>query len=80
MGRIEILIQALESGNFQTVLYQMISESEPAQLEKLALDLSDRVATIEDAVKRDLGLMGVQSIRAALRLRPYFPNGKNPHP
>ena len=76
MGRIEILMQALESGNFPTVLYKIISEDESAQLEQVAVDLSEHLTTLEDLVLRNQCQMGIQSIRAALCLRSSFPNGK----
>ena len=62
-------MEALERGEFDSVLRDILATAEKRELEKLAMSLASKAAKMAHTGQRDRCLRGVQSIKAALKIR-----------
>ncbi|MEE8433891.1 MAG: hypothetical protein V3S64_03800 [bacterium] len=65
----EKLIEALDRGDFDSVLRDMLATAEKEELEQLVMSLTAKAGKMEPSEERNQYLRGIQSIRAALKIR-----------
>lgn len=65
------LIEAQSRGDFEIVLRELLATAEKGVLEKLVISLTSKTGKMALTGERDQFLRGIQSIRAALKIRFY---------
>lgn len=73
MEAMEKLIEAQVRGDFEFVLRNILATSEKGELEQLVVSLTSKAWQVEPSQERNQYLRGIQSIRAALKIR-FFEN------
>ena len=69
----EKLIEAQNRGDFEKVLRELLAIAEKGVLEELVISLTSKIGKMDLTEKRNQLLRGIQSIRAALKIR-FFEN------
>ena len=69
----EILIEARAQGDFAIVLEELLATAKKRELEQLVMGLTSKVEQMEPGEERNQYLRGIQSTRAALKIRFYEP-------
>lgn len=67
----ETLIEAQNRGDFDLVLRELLGTAEKGVLEELVISLTSKVEQMGSTEARNQILRGIQSIRAALKIRFY---------
>lgn len=67
----ETLIEAQNRGDFDLVLRELLATAEKGVLEELVISLTSKVEQMGSTEARNQILRGIQSIRAALKIRFY---------
>ena len=73
METLKFLIEAQNRGDFESVLRELLASAEKKELELLVMSLTSQAGQMEHSEERDQYLRGIQSIRAALKIR-FFEN------